>query len=198
MHRGDRAEHLAEDVVDVDGVGGEAAAELAVEGAAPGAPRRSRRRRGTSGSRRWRPRRRRRNPWREGGASFWTPWPKRYWKIGADAPAGGGLGGGDGVELGEALAPPASRRRRGSRPPARRCACGLVQARGGADVDDVEVAREEVVERGDRGGDGELRRRPRRRGRRRCRRGPRPRTSRAAPCRPRCARRRCRSRRRRP
>ena len=35
MHRGDRAEDLAENVVDVDGVGGQAAAQLAVEGAAP-------------------------------------------------------------------------------------------------------------------------------------------------------------------
>ncbi len=45
----------------------------------------------------------RRSPWRGGARSFCRPWPKRYWKIGADAPAGGGLGGGDGVDLGEAL-----------------------------------------------------------------------------------------------
>ncbi len=83
------------------------------------------------------------------------PWPKRYWKIGETRAAGRGLGRGEGVELGEAagdglLEDDVAAGGEGGD--------GLrdVQVRRGADVDEVEVAGEEVVEGGDGGRDAVL------------------------------------------
>ena len=156
VHRGDRPQHFAENVVDMDGVGGEAAAELAVEGAAPG-------RRtvvdfaavpvGLGGGD------------RGGGGETLGAKMRELLQTEAEAvleyrrdpPTGGGLGSGDGVDLGEALRhrllhdDVIARRQRRQR-------LRLVQPRGGANIDDVEVARQQVVERADRCGDAEPRR----------------------------------------
>ena len=88
------------------------------------------------------------------------PWPKRYWKIGETRRPERGLGGGEGVELGEAagdglLEDDVEAGGEGGD--------GLrdVQVRRRADVDEVEVAGEQVVVGGDGGRDGVLaRRRP--------------------------------------
>ncbi len=81
----------------------EAAAELAVEGAAPARLAVVDRAAAASASRPWRPRRSPRSPCARRCASFCRPWPKRYWKIGQARPAERRLGGGDRVDLGEAL-----------------------------------------------------------------------------------------------
>ncbi len=128
--------------------------------------------------------------------SFWMPWPKRYWKIGATRrPARAAVAASASIS--------ASERATGfstttSKPASKRLHRLREMQRGrGADVDEVEIAGQHARRNRRRAPGWRTSPAPRRRGRRRCRRARRPRRGRAAPGRPRYARRRCPSRRRR-
>ncbi len=140
--------------MDVDGVGGQAAAELAVEGAAPRggavvdiAPVPV----GLGGCDRSRPR----QTLADQVVQLLDAVAEPVLEDRADPLARSGFGGGHRVELGEALAHRLLDDGMEARFE-RRDRLGLVQRRRGADVDDVEVAREKVVQPLQRRGDAEL------------------------------------------
>lgn len=158
MDRGEGPEDFAEQVVDVDGVGRQAAAELAREGAAPAGG-------GVVGGRAppvglgGGDRRRRGEAFGAEVVELLDAVAEAVLEDRRDATAGGALGGGEGVELGEAagdglLDDDVEAGGDGGD------ALRRVQVWGRADVD--EVAGEEVVEGGVDGGDavpgGDLRR----------------------------------------